>query len=112
MALYIGIDIGGTKIAGALVTEAGQVVGRATRPTPAREGGARVLETALDVARSLATPEVWGEVCGVGVGTGGQIDAARGVVVSATGLLPGWAGTPVRGALEEALQRPVFVTTT
>ena len=39
--MYLGIDIGGTKIAGALVTERGEVLRRAARPTPAREGGAQ-----------------------------------------------------------------------
>ncbi|MBV9851574.1 MAG: ROK family protein, partial [Armatimonadetes bacterium] len=103
--MYLGIDIGGTKIAGAVVTEAGVVVRRGARPTPAREGGARVLETALGLARELATPEV----AGIGVGTGGQVDSARGVIASATDLLPGWAGMPVKAAFEDALGLPTAV---
>ena len=47
MALFLGIDIGGTKIAGGLVTEDGEVARRAAVPTPAREGGPRVLASAL-----------------------------------------------------------------
>ncbi len=105
MPLYLGIDIGGTKIAGARVTERGEVRLRLSVPTPAREGGARVLQAALELARELRSPDV----VGVGIGTGGQVDTARGVIVSATDLLPGWSGTPVKAAFEEALALPAFV---
>jgi glucokinase len=105
MSLYLGIDIGGTKIAGAVVTEGGEVVRSLVGPTPAQEGGAAVLRAAITLACELHSSEV----VGVGVGAGGQIDAARGVVVGATDILPGWAGTPVRAALEEALGLPVSV---
>ena len=37
--MYIGIDIGGTKIAGGLVTREGKVMRRAAQPTPAATGG-------------------------------------------------------------------------
>lgn len=41
-----GIDIGGTKIAALLVTDAGRVLARATVPAPAREGGAAMADAA------------------------------------------------------------------
>jgi len=106
MSLFLGIDIGGTKIAGGLVTAKGRVLRSARVPTPLT-GGAAILDAALSLARGLraASPET---VSGVGVGTGGQIDAVRGVVVSATDLLPGWAGTDVRAALAEGLDLPCF----
>jgi glucokinase len=107
-ALYVGIDIGGTKIAGGLVTDAGLVLHREDVPTPAQEGGPRVLETAIALARSLR--DTAGEsVRGIGVGTGGQVNTDQGVIVSATDLLPGWAGIAVKAALEEALGAPAFV---
>ncbi|MDQ2687014.1 MAG: ROK family protein [Armatimonadota bacterium] len=108
MTLFLGIDIGGTKIASGLVTDAGVVVRREDVPTPAREGGPRVLEAAIALARSLG--EMAGEtVQGVGIGTGGQVDADRGMIVSATELLPGWAGIGVQAAFENALRLPSFV---
>lgn len=108
MTVYLGIDIGGTKIAGGLVTDAGRVCRREDVPTPAREGGPRILEAAIALARSLY--ETAGEpVQGVGVGTGGQVDADRGVIVSATELLPGWAGIGIQAAFEDSLGLPAFV---
>lgn len=105
MTDYLGIDIGGTKIAGAIVTEAGRVKRRQDAPTPAREGGAAVLEAALALARILCAGEA---IKAVGIGAGGQIDPASGVVLSATDLLPGWAGTPLKSAFAEALGVPAF----
>ena len=106
MPLFLGLDIGGTKIAGGLVTASGEVVQTAHCSTPAQDGGAAVLAVALALARSLAAGQT---MSGIGVGTGGQVNADLGVIVSATELLPGWAGTPVKTAFENALGVPTFV---
>ena len=107
MILYLGIDIGGTKIAGGLVTGEGRVMLSDRRPTPLT-GGAAILETAISLARSLgaATPEPF---TSIGIGTGGQVDTGRGVIVSATDILPGWAGTDVKAAFERTLGLPCSV---
>jgi glucokinase len=106
----LGIDIGGTKIAGGLVdTATGAVFLQDRTPTLAAEGGNAVLTRAIELARKIAadaaargllTPEA------VGIGAGGQIDARTGVVLSATDLLPGWAGTRLTDAFTEALGIP------
>ncbi|MGG7613152.1 ROK family protein, partial [Streptomyces sp. ZG43] len=41
--LTAALDIGGTKIAAALVDREGRIVRRAQRPTPADQGGERVV---------------------------------------------------------------------
>jgi len=109
----LGIDIGGTKIAGGVVNaHDGTVLLRDRVATGAAEGGAAVLERALGLARTLldtARAQGIDEPTAVGVGAGGQIDPETGVVVSATDLLPGWAGTPLRDAFEEGLDRDAFV---
>jgi glucokinase len=99
----IGVDVGGTKIAAGLVEATGEVRDRLVVPTPAAEGPFAVLRAIAELAERLRTPEV----VGVGVGTGGVVDHARGVIVSATSLLPGWAGTPVAAELSTRLGLPV-----
>ena len=47
MSLAIGIDIGGTKVAGGLVDEEGNVIARARRDTPHRSTKAAVVEDLL-----------------------------------------------------------------
>lgn len=95
-SFYIGIDIGGTKIAGGVIASDGRVHRIEERPTPSRQGGAAVLKSALDVAKNVLPRGA--VLAGIGVGAGGQIDASNGVVVSATDILPGWAGIRIKDA--------------
>ncbi|MGI5238290.1 ROK family protein [Dactylosporangium sp. CA-139066] len=108
----IGVDIGGTKIAAALVGAGGELRGPVLRaPTPAAEGPVAVLHAAADLARRAAAAgrDDRGEApVACGVGTAGAVDA-DGRITHATGSLPGWRGTDVRTALEAALGLPVTV---
>ena len=107
MSLRLGIDIGGTKIAGGLVTSDGRIVLSGRRPTPLT-GGAAILACVQELAREMhaAAPE---PVVGIGIGTGGQVDTVNGVIVAASDLLPGWAGTAVKEAFEAAFGLPCAV---
>ncbi|WP_091653751.1 ROK family protein [Micromonospora pallida] len=105
-APLVGIDIGGTKTAAALVGPDGVVLGRCQAPTPARSGPAVVLDTAARLARELLDGAGAGPV---GVGTAGTVDPATGTVRYATDSLPGWSGTRVADELRERLNRPVRV---
>lgn len=101
----LGVDIGGTKIAGGVVdTETGAVLLAARTPTRASEGGVAVLRRSLDLAGELVAQAKTQGVplpTAVGVGAGGQIDPVSGVVLSATDVLPGWAGTRIKEAFEQ-----------
>ncbi|MFE9957240.1 ROK family protein [Micromonospora sp. NPDC005299] len=102
----VGIDIGGTKTAAALVGPGGQVLQRREVPTPARSGP----EAVLDAAARLATDLLGATTGPVGVGTAGTVDPTTGSIRYATDSLPGWTGTPVADALAARLGRPVRVT--
>ncbi|MEU6076924.1 ROK family protein [Micromonospora sp. NPDC047074] len=106
-APLVGVDIGGTKTAAALVGPDGGVLGRRRAPTPAESGPAAVLDTAARLARELLDDAGTG---GVGVGTAGTVDPATGTIRYATDSLPGWSGTRVADELGERLGRPVLVT--
>lgn len=106
----IGLDVGGTKILGILVDRAGTLIARRRVATPTAAGGPAVLHAAVDVAQRLAADALAKvQLVAVGMGTGGQIDQASGSVGSATALLPGWAGLPLRNHLAEALGVPATV---
>lgn len=49
--LCIGIDIGGTKIAGGIVGQDGKVLARKEEPTPIKLGGTQILAAAIAVAK-------------------------------------------------------------
>ena len=108
----LALDIGGTKIAGAVVAlEDGaqpRIVTRKTVPTEAARGGEAVLSTVVALAQELAdgaeTP-----LAGIGVSTAGRVDAHDGSIAYANEIMPGWTGQPVGAALKEALGVPAAV---
>jgi glucokinase len=99
-----GIDLGGTKIQAVVVGPDGAVRGAARRPTPQDGGAQGVVEGlvgALREAADAAGTEVRA-LGGVGVGTPGAVDAARGTVSGARNL-PGFDGdVPLAGLLGQA----------
>ncbi|TPW73793.1 ROK family protein [Schumannella sp. 10F1B-5-1] len=93
----IGIDIGGTKIAGAVVTELGEIVEEARRPSPADDPDAMV-DTVVEMISDLASRH---EVSGAGVAAAGFIDAAQSTVYYAPNIA--WRNEPLRARIEERL---------
>ena len=105
MQYAIGVDLGGTKTAAGVVSAAGEVLYWETIPTLNRGGGGAILDaTAALVSSLVAGARAEGlAVVGVGVGSAGVIDAGRGVVVSATDAILGWAGTELTAGLAARL---------
>ncbi len=102
-----GIDIGGTKTAGALVAADGTVLARAERATPARAGGDAMAETAAAVVADLAAAGP--APVAVGVGAAGVVDQTAGVIRAASETFVGWTGYPVGQWLSDRLGLPVRV---
>lgn len=105
--MIIGVDIGGTKIAAALVGPDGQVSNRSQRPTPVEQGAEAILATVVELVEGLRT--IQSEITALGVGSAGQVDHASGVVVDANENLPGFRGLALRDYLQSALHLPVVV---
>ncbi|MEV0321185.1 ROK family protein [Streptomyces sp. NPDC050658] len=91
--LVVALDIGGTKIAGALVDERGRILLRAQRPTPAREDGDTVMRAVEEVVAELRVSPLWGRAGAVGIGSAGPVDASAGTVSPVN--VPGWRGYPL-----------------
>ncbi|MER5888131.1 ROK family protein [Streptomyces sp. NPDC001941] len=91
--LVAALDIGGTKIAGALVDDGGRILLRAQRPTPAREDGETVMRAVEAVLAELAGSPLWPGVGSVGIGSAGPVDASAGTVSPVN--VPGWRGYPL-----------------
>lgn len=112
MARIVALDIGGTKIASALVTlDEGRApvvefVGKV--PTEAKRGGAHVLKTAIDSARRVIEA-AGGAIDGIGVSSAGVIDPRTGDVTYANEIMPGWGGTHLGAELEAAFGVPARV---
>jgi glucokinase len=106
MAMYGGIDLGGTKIQ-AIVVRGGDhtVLGQARRLTP-HEGGPPAVVDALVACMTEAAAGAEVEVRqldGIGVGVPGEVDAAAGTLARATNL-PEWEHpVPLAALLRERL---------
>gem|GEM_PF-4294983 len=103
----LGIDLGGTKILAAVVSE-GRVLDRVRVDTP-QTGFADVVAAMAGAARELISRGH--EVTAVGVGSPGPLDHERGRVVWAPNIA-GMVDAPVVDALREELGLPVPWRTT
>ncbi|MFC4607665.1 ROK family protein [Streptomyces maoxianensis] len=91
--LVAALDIGGTKIAGALVDGSGRILVRAQRPTPAKEDGESVMRAVDGVLAELALSPLWARASAVGIGSAGPVDASAGTVSPVN--VPGWRAFPL-----------------
>jgi glucokinase len=106
----IGVDVGGSKIASAVVSEDGLVEGRRVVATPVGQGAAAVLAAITRQVRDALGLLPRGDLlAGLGISTGGAVDHASGIVLSATDLLPGWAGRELAADLRHQLGVAVYV---
>ncbi|WP_375432537.1 ROK family protein [uncultured Friedmanniella sp.] len=101
----LGLDIGGTKLAAAVVTSDGTVLGASRQPTRREEGPDRVLERLFALGRDAVEAAGVGPVVAVGVSCGGPLDATAGVL-NAPLHLPGWHDVPVVALAEAAYGVP------
>lgn len=105
--LAIGVDVGGTKIAAALVNRHGEVIAKVRRPT--RQNG--TINTAVSILDTIATcihdllAQAPDPVVGIGVGTPGQVDPQRGIVRHALNL--GWQEVALLDGLRQRLSTPL-----
>jgi glucokinase len=96
----LGVDLGGTKIAYALVNQNGQVVDRIVEPTLAKEGYTAVIgRMAKQIRHYLEQPDY--EVVGMGIGAAGMTDSRQGIVLLASNLK--WQDVPLRQMLVYSL---------
>ncbi|MFG1608260.1 ROK family glucokinase [Actinoplanes sp. NPDC049265] len=104
MTLTIGIDVGGTKVAGGVVDEHGTVLASNRKPTPA-EDQAGTRDTIVEVAAELAREHP--EATAIGIGAAAWIDAAGSTVLFAPNLA--WRDEPLRDYVSKAVGLPTVL---
>ncbi|MEV0730028.1 ROK family glucokinase [Polymorphospora sp. NPDC050346] len=103
MTLTIGVDIGGTKVAGGVVDEAGVVLAQVRRDTPA-DDVAKTRDVIVEVVAELTAAY---PVKAVGIGAAGWIDATGSTVLFAPNIA--WRDEPLRDYVSAAVGLPVTV---
>ncbi len=81
--LHLGIDLGGTNIAAAVVDDGGAIVGRAGRATPRGAGLSELADAVAEAGRAAVenAGQTMDAVADAGLGTPGAVEAASGTVV-------------------------------
>jgi glucokinase len=104
MGHTIGVDIGGTKVAGGVVDESGRILARARVETPAKD--AQAAEDAIVAVVKQLRGEF--DIDAVGLGIAGFVDEARARVYFSPNL-PDWHNEPVRDDVSRRVGLPVVV---
>lgn len=105
---FVGVDVGGTKVAGGLIDTRGQVLYR-TRASMDAQGSAeqalacvrRVIDQVLDDNSSLP-------VSGIGLSSAGVVETHTGTVVEAANL-PCWRDFPLAALIETHYGLPTLL---
>jgi glucokinase len=103
--VMVGIDVGGTKVAAAVV-DGVEVVARVERPTELESADA-LLDQVAALAGEAVAEAGRGEPRAAGAGIPSQIDAASGTALASVNIP--LTGVPVRDQLGNRLGVPVFV---
>ena len=112
MAKVIGIDLGGTKIAGVLLditTE--KVLLQRTIPTIGREGPDAIIKRMVNHCQTLTSEAglTRQEITAIGVGAPAVIDYEGGRTLLLPNLPGEWYGKPVANLMRQELSCPVFL---
>ncbi|HYN88687.1 MAG TPA: ROK family protein, partial [Ardenticatenaceae bacterium] len=95
----IGLDVGGTKIAGGVVAfPEGEVVAKRVLPTLPERGGEAVLADTLGLAEALLAQAAAAgvDVAGIGMGVAELVDPEGNIT---SGHIIKWRGVPVQARL-------------
>jgi glucokinase len=87
-SFVIGIDLGGTKINGALADLEGKVLSKFTMPTNASEGEQAVLGRIVEVIETVIEKanKTVDEIKTIGIGSPGPLDAKAGIIITTPNL--------------------------
>ncbi|MFE2252568.1 ROK family protein [Streptomyces lavendulae] len=98
----VAIDIGGTKIAGALVHPNGTMTAVTRRPTPRAADAETVMAAVGEVVAELSGAPMWEQAVRCGIGSAGPVDTSRGTVSPVN--IGAWRGFPVQERVAAALR--------
>ncbi len=102
-SVYLGIDIGGTKVAAGTVNEKGEILSELRVPmnsTGTAEQGLAAVTDAIDKIKSTLQGKT---IAAIGVTSPGPLDPRTGVVINPPNV-PCWRNFPLKDEIERAYQ--------
>lgn len=104
----IGVDIGGTNIAAAIVSGEGRILYKKSNPTNADKGPQESINVIISTIRELMTNlELASRVKGIGIGVPGVCDIRNGIVEFAPNLF--WNDVKIVEIVEKEFSLPTYI---
>jgi len=105
--MYIGVDIGGTKIAAGLVSNEGKIIKQKSCSTKAERPFEIVVKDIIALIREVSIEAPPEKLLGIGIGIPGIANKRTGRVHECVNL--GWRDVPLKAVLEEEFKLPVYI---
>jgi glucokinase len=104
VSLALALDVGGTKLAAAVVDDGGRILGRGRVPSPTGVDPEPLYEALLACAAAAmrGADVVPGDLAGIGIASGGPMVWPAGEVSPLN--IPAWRGFPLRKRLAEEFE--------
>jgi glucokinase len=104
----IGVDLGGTNLRAAAISEAGKLIDKVSGSTNLHEGREALISDLVEKITTLRDRHGRSGLVGVGVGVPGFIDIEEGRVIGSNNI-PELDGVPVRDEVEQRVGVPVVL---
>jgi glucokinase len=104
----LSLDIGGTKLAVAVVTEDGRTHGLIVEPTRRQEGPGAIVPRLFDMGHRAIAASGFDSVEAVGISCGGPLDSRAGILTGPLHL-PGWIDLPIVDMAEREFGVPAVL---
>lgn len=104
---FVGVDLGGTSIATALLDDKGKVLGRVKRDTEAGKGPKRVIQNMIESIYTVVGHKGVKTIQGIGLGIPGLVNPQEGICVFSGNL--GWQDIPVVDRFAAEFNVPTFM---
>lgn len=105
MKKYIGVDLGGTQVRAALVSQDGELLQMVSNPSLAQEDAQTIVDNLISTIHQL---DIDGEVAGIGLGVPGPVDTINGRMVMATNI-PALSGYHLVKVIEDEFKLPTYM---
>lgn len=98
-SVFLGVDIGGTKVAAGLVSENGEILYKTRTPMNARGTAQEAMDAVITAIDTVLAENPGVVVKGIGVTSPGPLDPFKGVVINPPNL-PCWRDFPLGAEVE------------
>lgn len=106
---YLGIDVGGTKIAAGVITSRGRIRARAKIPTPKGASCKKIASLITRICQTLCAESKlrMRDIRGIGIGIPGIVDAERGRIISTPNM--NLSGTNFGKILKQGIPSGIYL---